>query len=174
MQYDKREKAITMGGTPFTLLGKEIKVGEIAPDFKAIKQDLSEFNFYKEAKDKNKIISIVPSIDTGVCELQTKRFNKEATGLSDTVEIITMSVDLPFAQKRFCGAEGIDHIQVISDYKDLDFGMKYGFLIEELRLLSRGIVIVDRENKVRYVEYVSELTNHPNYDKALIAVKSIL
>lgn len=170
----KRENILTIAGNPLTLLGKEIKVGEKAPDFKCVKQDLSQFEFYKDTEDKVTVISVVPSLDTGVCEMQTKKFNKEATRLSDDVEILTISVDLPFAQKRFCGAEGIDNIQVISDHKDLDFGLKYGFAIEELRLLARGIVIVDKDREVKYVEYVTEVTNHPDYDAALNAVREIV
>ncbi|MDK2934579.1 MAG: thioredoxin-dependent peroxiredoxin [Clostridiales bacterium] len=174
MTVEIRKNAITLHNNPLSLRGKEIKVGDKAPNFKAVKQDLSEFDFYNDTKGKIKIISAVPSIDTEVCALQTKRFNQEATALSDDIEIITISVDLPFAQNRFCGAEGIQNIQVISDHKDLDFGEKYGFVIDELRLLSRGIVIVDKDNNVKYVEYVKEVSNHPDYDKALEEVKKLL
>jgi len=169
-----RKNFLTMNGNPLTLIGDEAVVGQKAKDFTAVTQDMSEFHFYNDTKKGIKIISVVPSIDTGVCEMQTKRFNKEATELSDNVEIITISVDLPFAQKRFCGAEGINNIKVVSDYKLLDFGMKYGFVIEELRLLARGIVVVDSENIIRYVEYVPEVTNHPDYDKVLDFVKNMV
>ncbi len=169
-----RKGIVTMGGNPLTLIGTECVVGGEAANFKAVAQDLSEFDFYRNATKKINIISVVPSLDTEVCELQTKRFNQEATNLSEDVGIITISVDLPFAQKRFCGAEGINNIQVVSDHKYLDFGMKYGFVIEELRLLARGIVIVDSEKKIRYVEYVKELTNQPDYDKALEVVKRLV
>lgn len=169
---DKRKNLITMGGEPMTLVGKEIKVGDKAPDFTALKTDLTPYSL-KDAEDKIKIISVVPSLDTGVCELQTIRFNEMASELGDIV-ILTISVDLPFAQSRFCGAKGIDKVITLSDHRDLDFGMKYGFVLEELRLLSRGIVILDRDNTVKYVEYVKEVTNHPDYDKALEEVKKLL
>lgn len=168
------KRHVNFGGNPVTLLGSEIKKGDKAENFIAIKQDLSIFDFYNETKGKIKVISVVPSIDTGVCSLQTQRFNEESTRLSDEVFIVTISVDLPFAQKRFCGAEGINNIEVVSDHKDLDFGKKYGFTIEEFRLLSRGIVIVNKNNEVEYVEYLDEVTNHPDYDKALEEVKKLL
>lgn len=166
-------KDITFGGNEITVLGQEIHVGDEAPDFVAVNNDLSPYDS-KEGKGKVRVFSVVPSIDTGVCELQTKRFNEEASKLGDDVEIVTISVDLPFAQGRFCAIEGIDQAKIVSDYKDLDFGEKYGFVIKEFRLLTRGIVVVDRDNKVAYVEYVPEVTNHPNYDKALEAVRGLL
>ena len=115
----------------------------------------------------------MPSLDTGVCELQTITFNEMAADLGDVV-ILTLSVDLPFAQKRFCGAHGIDKVITLSDHRDLSFGMNYGFVIEELRLLSRGIVILDRDNTVKYVEYVKEVGSHPNYDRVLEEVKKLI
>lgn len=169
---EKRTGIITMGGNPMTLLGKEIKIGDKAPDFTVLTNDLSKFSL-KDVEGKVKIISIVPSVDTGVCELQTTTFNEEAAKIEDVV-ILTISVDLPFAQKRFCSAKGIDKVITLSDHKDLSFGLNYGFAIEELRLLARGIVILDKENIVRYVEYVNEVTNHPNYDKAVEEVKKLL
>ncbi|MCT4606118.1 MAG: thiol peroxidase [Marinisporobacter sp.] len=169
---EKRKGIITMQGNPMTLLGTEIKVGDTAPDFTVLKNDLTPFSL-KDVEEKIKIISVVPSIDTGVCEFQTTFFNQEAASLGD-VAILTISVDLPFAQKRFCGAKGIDAVITLSDHKDLSFGLNYGFVIEELRLLSRGIVILDKENKVRYVEYLKEVTNHPDYEKAMTALKELL
>lgn len=168
---EKRTGIVTMGGNPVTLVGKEIKVGDKAPDFTGLKGDMSPFSL-KDAGNKKKIISVVPSLDTGVCELQTIRFNEEAAELED-VTIITVSVDLPFAQKRFCSANEIDKVITVSDHKDLDFGLNYGFLMEEVRLLSRGIVVIDGDNNVKYVEYVDQVGKHPDYDKALEAVKSI-
>lgn len=161
----KRENVVTMGGNPLTLLGKEAKVGEKAEDFTLTKGDLSNYKF-SDSKGKVRIISVVPSLDTGVCELQTIDFNQRASKLKD-VEIITVSVDLPFAQSRFCGAKGIDNIVVASDYKENEFGLKYGFLIEGLKLLCRGIVVVDKNDTIRYVEYVSEVTNHVDYERAI-------
>lgn len=168
------KRGITFDGMPVTLRGQEVESGDKAKNFKALKQDLSEFDFYKETEGKIKVISVVPSIDTGVCSLQTQRFNEESTKLSDDVFIVTISVDLPFAQKRFCGAEGIDSIEVVSDHKDLDFGEKYGFVIDEFRLLSRGVLVINKDNKIKYVEYVDEVTNHPDYDKALEEVKKLI
>lgn len=170
----KSPKTVTMHGNVLNLRGKTIAAGDKAPDFTASKQDLSSFDFYNETVNKVKVISVVPSVDTGVCALQTKRFNREAAGLSDNVQIITISVDLPFALKRFCAAEGINNIQVVSDYKLLDFGEKYGFIIDELMLLTRGIVVVDPENTVRYVEYVREVSEHPDYDKAIEEIKKLV
>lgn len=164
-------KKITFGGNPVNLLGNEINVGDVAPDFKVLDRDLSEVSL-SDAKGKTVVLSVVPSVDTSVCAFQTRRFNQLASEVDNTV-IYTISVDLPFALERFCAAEGIDNIKVLSDHRDLDFAMKYGFLIEEHRLLSRGVVVIDSEGKVRYVEYVEEVTNHPDYDKALDAVKSI-
>lgn len=161
-----------MGGNPVTLLGPEIKVGDKAPDFTVLTNDLTPYTL-KDAGDQVKIISIVPSVDTGVCQIQTTRFNKEADKLDNTV-ILTISVDLPFALKKFCSAQGIDKVITLSDHKDLSFGINYGFAIEELRLLSRGIVILDKDNVVQYVEYVPEVTDHPNYDKALEEAKKLI
>ncbi|HHV46362.1 MAG TPA: thiol peroxidase [Tissierellia bacterium] len=169
---NRRKGIVTMGGNPVTLLGNEIKVGDKGPDFTVLKGDLSPYTL-KDAGDKIKIISVVPSLDTGVCELQTIRFNEEAANLGDVL-ILTISVDLPFAQKRFCSAHGIDKVITLSDHKDLSFGLNYGFVMEELRLLARGIVILDRDNTVRYVEYVKEVTNHPDYDKALEEVRKLM
>lgn len=168
---EKRTGVVTFAGGSMTLLGKEVKPGESAPDFVAAKNDLSPFHL-SDLKGKTVIISVVPSVDTGVCELQTIRFNEEASKLED-VAIVTISCDLPFAMGRFCAAKGIDKAVTVSDYKDLDFGMKYGFVIEELRLLTRGIVVIDKDGVVRHVEYVPEITNHPNYDKALEVVKAL-
>lgn len=169
----KKRTGHTMGGSPITLLGEEITIGQKASNFQVLKNDLSPLSL-SDVGDKVKLISVVPSIDTGVCELQTIRFNEEATALGDNVIVITISCDLPFAQARFCGVKGIDRAEIVSDHKDLDFGKKYGFLIEELRLLNRGILVLDQNNIVQYVEYVSENTDHPDYDKALDAVKKLI
>ncbi|MDX9918073.1 MAG: thiol peroxidase [Gudongella sp.] len=168
---EKRKGIVSMGDNPMTLLGSEIKPGDKAPDFTVLKDDLSPYSL-KDAGNKKKIISVVPSLDTGVCELQTIRFNDEAAKLDDVL-VLTISVDLPFAQKRFCSEHDIDKVLTLSDYRDLDFGLKYGFVMEELRLLARGIVVLDEDNVVRYVQYVNQVTEHPDYDKALEAVRSI-
>ncbi len=168
----RRTDTLTIGGEPMTLIGTEVRVGDKAPDFTALKGDMSPYSL-SDAGDKVKVISVVTSLDTGVCETQTIRFNEEAADLEDVV-ILTISVDLPFAQKRFCSVNDIDNVVTLSDYRELDFGTKYGFEIEELRLLSRGIVVLDKDNKVKHVEYVSENSNHPDYDKALEVVKSLI
>lgn len=165
---------ITFAGNPVVVSGQETVLGQVAPNFSAVKQDLSNFDFYQATEGKIKVISVAPSIDTGVCALQTIRFNEEAGKLKDDVQIVTVTVDLPFAQKRYCAAEGIANIDVVSDHRTLDFGQKYGFVLEGLRLLTRGIVIVDRDNTVRYVEYVPEVTTHPDYDKALEAIHALI
>ncbi|TDT72231.1 thiol peroxidase [Hypnocyclicus thermotrophus] len=167
----ERKNEVTFGGAVVTLLGNKINIGDKAPDFVALKNDLSELRLSE--LEGVKLISVVPSIDTGVCELQTTRFNQEAGNLKG-VNVITISVDLPFALDRFCANKGIDKAVTLSDHRDLDFGTKYGFAIKEHRLLSRGIVLVDADNIVRYVEYVSEVTNHPDYDKALAATRELL
>lgn len=169
---DKRAGLVTMKGNPVTLVGKEIKVGDKAPDFTVLTKN-QELYKLKDAGDKVKIISVVPSLDTGVCEEQTIRFNKAASDLGN-VTILTISVDLPFAQERFCSANGIDKVITLSDHRDLSFGMNYGFVIEELRLLSRGIVVLDKNNIIKHVEYVKEVSEHPDYNKALEEAKKAL
>jgi len=169
---NKRLGIITMGGNPLTLVGNEVKPGDKASDFTALTGDLEAYSL-EDAGNQVKIISVVPSLDTGVCEMQTIRFNQEAASLKDTV-ILTISVDLPFAQKRFCSANNIDKVITLSDHRDLSFGLNYGFVIEELRLLSRGIVVVDRDNTIRYVEYVKEVKNHPDYEKALEEARKLV
>lgn len=170
----ERTGLVTFAGNPVTLKGQEVKVGEKAPNFVAIKQDLSPYDFHKETEGKVVVISAVPSVDTGVCEFQTNKFNEEASKLSEDVQIVTISVDLPFAQGRFCGAHGIENIDVVSDYKDLSFGENYGFILKEFRLLERGIVVIDKDKNISHLEYVSEVTDHVDYDQALEAVKRAL
>jgi len=162
---------VTFAGNPLTLLGNEIKVGDKAPDFVAVGPDLSPVKF-SDFAGKTVIIAVYPSVDTSVCAAQNRRFNAEVNQLTNTV-VLSISCDLPFAQSRFCAAEGLTNIKTISDHKDLDFGEKYGFVIKELRLLSRGTVVVDKTGIVRYVEFVPEVTNEPNYEAALSVVKSL-
>ena len=163
---------ITFGGDKVNLEGKEIKVGDVAPSFKAVNKDLTDFNS-EDLKGKIVVYSVAPSIDTPVCALQATTFNEEATKLSDDVKIVTVTVDLPFAQERFCSVKGIDNADIVSDYRYKEFGQKFGFMMEELQLLARGVVIVDRDGKVAYVEYVPEVTNDVNFDKALEEVKKL-
>lgn len=169
---NKRTGAVTFAGNGLTLLGQEIKAGDKAPEFTALARDLKPVAL-SDFEGKVKIISVFPSIDTGVCAYQTRKFNEEAAAL-DGIQIISISVDLPFALERFCAAEGIDKNVTLSDHKELDFGIKYGFVIEELRLLTRGIVVIDKDNVVRYVEYVKEVTEHPDYSAAIEAAKKLV
>lgn len=164
---------MNFAGNTVTLAGSELKVGTKAPDFTAIDGTLKEVNL-DSFKGKVKLFSIFPSIDTGVCSLQTKKFNDRAGAFGDKVAFIAISVDLPFALKRFCGAEGINNLTPLSDHKKVDFGQKYGFLLNEVRLLARGVVIVDRDNVVRYVETVPEIGHEPNYDAAIAALEKFL
>lgn len=164
---------VTFGGKKLNLYGEVVKVSDKAPDFKAVNNDLSSFDS-KENQGKVVVYSVVPSIDTGVCSLQARTFNEEAEKLGDDVIVITVSCDLPFAQKRFCAQEGIKNSISISDYKNHDFGKKYGFLIEDLALLSRGVVIVDKNGKIAYTEYVKEVSNEVNFEAALDAVKALI
>lgn len=167
------DKKITFAGSPVTLVGTPVKEGDKAPAFTVTDASLQPVSSDK-FDVKVRIISVFPSVDTSVCSLQTKRFNREASELGDQVAVISISADLPFAQKRFCAVEGIDRMYVYSDYNGHDFGRKYGFLIKELALLTRGVVVVDREGTVRYVEYVSEITEEPDYAKALDAARALL
>ena len=159
-------------GESRTLLGPELIIGEQAPDFSVLSGNLSAKTLGDFA-GKKKLISVVPSLDTGVCDLQTKRFNKEAASLGDDTVILTISVDLPFAQSRWCGAAGVKEVHVLSDHRDTDFGLKYGVLIKELRLLNRAIFILDEKNVLRYKEILVDNGNHPDYDAALAALKKL-
>ncbi|MCV9888855.1 thiol peroxidase [Metabacillus halosaccharovorans] len=162
--------SITFKNNPVTLIGNEVNVGDQAPDFTVLANDLSPVTL-ANSKGKVRIISVVPSIDTGVCDAQTRRFNEDASNLSN-VEVLTISMDLPFAQKRWCASNGLENVQTLSDHRDASFGEAYGVLIEELRLLARSVFVVDSNDKVTYVEYVSEATNHPNYEAAIEAAKT--
>jgi len=159
-----------MKGNPLTLMGPELQAGDHAPDFSVVDGTLSAVNLEKTGNHV-RIISVVPSLDTPVCDLQTKRFNEEAAKLPE-VDIITVSMDLPFAQKRWCGAFGVDRIKMLSDHRSGSFGEAYGTLIKDLRIESRAIFVLDSDNLIRYVEYVKEVADHPNYDAALAAAKS--
>ena len=168
----ERNGIATMKGKAVTLLGPEITAGENAPDFVVQATDLSDVRL-SDLKDKARLIASVPSLDTPVCSLEIRRFNKEAASVSPKVAILFISMDLPFAQKRFCGAHGIRGVQTLSDHRTADFGEKYGVLIKDLRLLSRAIFIVDPQGTVRYVEYVKENATEPDYGKALKVLKEI-
>lgn len=162
----------TWKGTPVTQVGHDLKVGDIAPEFTVLANDLSPVTL-ADSNGKVRLISVIPSIDTPVCDAQTRRFNVEASRL-DNVQVLTISADLPFAQKNWCAANGIGNIQTLSDHRDLSFGEAYGTAILELRLLARAIFVVDKNNQITYAEYVNESTDHPNYEAALEAAKAVL
>jgi thiol peroxidase len=159
-----------MKGNPLTLIGPELQAGDHAPDFSVVDGTLSAVNLEKTGHNV-RIISVVPSLDTPVCDLQTKRFNEEAAQMPG-VDIVTVSMDLPFAQKRWCGAFGVDRIKMLSDHRSGSFGEAYGTLIKDLRIESRAIFVLDKDNLLRHVEYVKEVADHPNYDAALAAAKA--
>jgi len=167
----ERPAATTMRGRPLTLLGPELKVGEKAPDFEAVSDGLQPVNL-EGTGHSVRIFSVVPSLDTPVCDMQTKRFNEEAAQLPG-VEIYTISMDLPFAQKRWCGAFGVDKVKMVSDHKTGSFGEHYGTLIKDLRIESRAIFVLDKDNTLQHVEYVKEVADHPNYDAALSTARSL-
>ena len=170
---EKRTGVVTFAGNPIALLGKEVKVGDKAPAFTLLDNGLGEKTLADYA-GKVKVISVVPSLDTGVCDAQTRWFNQNVSKLGENVVVLTVSVDLPFAQKRWCGAAGIDQVETLSDHRDLSFGENYGFILEGLRLLSRGIVVIDKDDVVRYVEYVPEVTSAINFDAAEAATKALV
>lgn len=169
----ERKNVITMKGVPLTLLGDEAKTGEKAKDFRVLNNNLEEVSL-GDFKDKIKLIASVPSLDTPVCDTEIKRFNDEATKLSKDLIIIFVSMDLPFAQKRFCQLNDINKVKTFSDHRNGDFGLKYGVLIKELRLLARALFIIDNSDIIRYVQCVPELTSPPDYDAALQALKRVI
>ena len=170
----KEEKGvITMKGNPLTLMGRSLKVGDRAPDFTVLDNNLSPVNL-ATYKGKVCVLSSVPSLDTPVCDMETRRFNQEASGLGPNVAILTISMDLPFAQKRWCGSAGVDKVVTLSDHRDASFGTSYGVLIKELRLLARAVFVLDRAGVIQYIEIVKELTQEPNYQAVLNAVKKLV
>jgi len=164
------KNTIKFKGNPLTLLGSQPGVGEPAPDFEVLANDMSPVKL-SELRGKVLVICSVPSLDTPVCDTEVRKFNEKATSLGDDVAVLVISMDLPFAQKRWCGAAGIKNIQILSDHNKAEFGGAYGVLIKELRLLARTVFIVDKEGVIRYIEVGEELTNEPDYEAALKAVK---
>lgn len=162
---------VTFKGDPMTISGNEVKVGDTAPDFTVLNNSLEEVTLL-DYKGKKKLISVVPSLDTGLCSTQTRKFNEDASAVDNAV-VITVSNDLPFAQARWCAAEGIDNAITLSDHRDLSFGKSYGTVMDELRLQARSVFVIDENDKVVHVEYVSEGTNPPDYDAAVEALKSL-
>lgn len=168
----ERPGATTLRGNPMTLIGPELKVGDTAPDFEVVDGGLQSTTLFKTGNSV-RIFSVVPSLDTPVCDAQTKRFEDEAQKLSD-IKIFTVSMDLPFAQKRWCGNFGVSHVVMLSDHRTGSFGEHYGTLIKELRIESRAIFVVDGNNKIVHVEYVKEVGDHPNYEAALKAAQAAI
>jgi thioredoxin-dependent peroxiredoxin len=173
LKMQERTGLVVARGNPLTLLGNPVKVGDTAPGFTVVGNDMQPVDF-SAYKGKLIVLSAVPSLDTPVCNAQTHKFNDEATKLGDKVVILTISMDLPFAQKRWCGAEGVDRVTTLSDYRERSFGLAYGLLIKESKLLARSVFIVDKEGKVRYEQIVKELTTEPDYADVLAALKNLL
>jgi thiol peroxidase len=169
----ERSGIVTIQGSPLTLLGDEMKVGAKAPDVELLKNDLSPVKL-SSYRGKVMIISSVPSLDTPVCDMETRRFNEEAGHLGEDVVILTVSMDLPFAQKRWCGAAGVDKVITLSDHRQAAFGTAYGVLIKELRLLARAVFVIDGKGSVRYIQLVKEVTKEPDYEAVLAAVKGLV
>ncbi|MCK5358064.1 MAG: thiol peroxidase [Elusimicrobiales bacterium] len=167
------KRTVTMQGRPMTLAGDEIKVGDKAPDFKTLDNDMMPMKFLRSNLGKVSVILSVPSLDTPVCDLETRRFNKEAQSLSPDINILAISMDLPFAQKRWCGAAGVTNVKTYSDYQKGAFGRTYGVLMKDLRLLARAIFVIDREGVITYTQLVKEVTNEPNYDEVLNEIKKL-
>jgi len=170
---EKRNGVITFKGNPVTLVGPDVKVGDSAPDFRVVDGTLQAVTL-ADSKGKVRLITVVPSLDTGVCDTMTRKFNEEAAKLPEDVVVYTVSVDLPFAQNRWCGNAGIDRVKTLSDYQDRSFGLNYGLLIDELKLLARAVLVVDGNDKVVYREIVKEVTTEPDYKAALEAVRKLV
>lgn len=168
----ERKGLVTMLGAPVTLVGEELKVGDKAPDFTAINNDLEQVKF-SSYRGKICVISSVPSLDTPVCDLETRRFNEEAGKFSEDIVFLTISMDLPFAQKRWCGSAGVERVITLSDHRDASFGTAYGVLMKEVRLLARAVFVVDKEGTIRYIQLVSEIAKEPDYAPVLEAIKKL-
>jgi thiol peroxidase len=170
---EERSGIITMKGNALTLVGTAIRKGDSAPDVRLLDNDLNPVDL-SSYREKVLILSSVPSLDTPVCDMETRRFNEEAGKLGEDVEILTISMDLPFAQKRWCGAAGVDRVKTLSDHREAAFGEAYGVLIKELRLLARAVFVVDRNGAVQYVQLVKDIAEEPDYEAVLEAVKGLL
>jgi thiol peroxidase len=169
----ERKGIVTMKGKPVTLIGPEVNVGQAVPDCELVANDLSPVKL-SSFRGKVCVIASVPSLDTSVCDKETRRFNEEAQQLGDDVVVLTVSMDLPFAQKRWCGAAGVENVRTLSDHREASFGKAYGVLIKELRLLARAVFVVDKEGVIRYIQTVKEVSNEPDYEAALKATRESL
>lgn len=172
-QLPQKKGLVSAKGNPLTLLGPELKVGDVAPDFQVVDNSLNPVKL-SDFKGKVVLLSVTPSVDTGICDLQAKRFNKMATEVSSDVVILNISVDLPFALARWCGATGSDKIKMLSDYQDWNFGLQYGLLTKETRLLARSVWIIDKNGIIRYIQIVHESPTEPNYTEAFEALKRVI
>jgi len=170
---NERQGVVTMKGNPLTLVGKELKVGDAAPDVELVDNDLKAVRL-SSFRGKACVVSAVPSLDTPVCDMETRRFNQEAAKLGDQVVILTVSMDLPFAQKRWCGAAGVDKVKTLSDHREAAFGEAFGVLIKGLRLLARAIFVIDQKGILRYIQLVKEVAQEPDYNAVLGAVKKLV
>ena len=170
---EERTGLVTLGGNPLTLLGREINVGDPAPDFEALDTDLKPVRL-SSFQGKVCVVSSVTSLDTSVCDMETRRFNQEAGQLGPDVAILTVSMDLPFAQKRWCGAAGVDQVITASDHRTAEFGEAYGVLIKDMRLLARAVFVINRQGTVQYVELVPEIGQEPDYEAILASVKKLI
>jgi thiol peroxidase len=166
----KTTNTITFKGNPLNLAGSLPKVGDPAPDFEALGNDLAAVKL-SDFKGKRLVICSVPSLDTPVCDTEVRKFNEHATSFGDDVSVLVVSMDLPFAQKRWCGAAGVKNVRTLSDHRDANFGAAYGVLIKELRLLARAVFVVDKGGRIRYIQLVDELSREPDYEAALKALK---
>lgn len=170
----ERTGLLQVGGNDVTIVGPDVKVGDVAPEFNAHSQNWDRVDILKSTSGKVRIIAAVPSLETDVCDKETRRFNEEASSLSEDIVIVTISADLPFTQKRWCGAAGIDRLLVVSDHYDANFGEKYGSLIKERRVLRRAVFVIDKFDKVVYVDYMEALGDEPNYQQVLEAARNAL
>jgi thioredoxin-dependent peroxiredoxin len=168
----ERAQAVTLHGSPLTLAGDPVRMGHPAPDVTLLDNDLKPVKL-SDYRDKVVVIAAVPSLDTPVCDMETRRFNSEAAGLGEQVAILTVSMDLPFAQQRWCGAAGVEQVVTLSDHREAAFGQAFGLLIKELRLLARAVLVLDREGVIRYYQLVEEVSQEPDYEAALGAVKEL-
>ncbi len=169
----ERPGLVTIKGQPLTLLGPELRAGDPAPDFTVVANDMSDFRF-ATLQGQVCVISAVPSLDTPVCDMETRRFNDEAAKLGAAVKLLTISMDLPFAQARWCGAAGVENLKTYSDHRDAAFGLAYGVLIKELRLLARAVFVVDTGGKLQHIQLVPELSSEPDYEAVLQAVRQLI
>lgn len=169
----KKTGVITFKGNPMTLLGPELKIGAAAPDFKVVDNGLQPVTL-ADSQGQVRVITVVPSLDTPVCDTMTRKFNEEAAKLPENVVVYTVSLDLPFAQKRWCGNAGIEKVKTLSDYQERSFGLNYGLLIDELKLLARAVLVIDQKGTIAYQEIVKEVTAEPDYTAALAAARALL